>query len=330
MSSSPTPVILDCDPGIDDALAIALLAAHPAIELAAITTVAGNVPLNVTTTNALRLREFYRADDVPVYAGADAPLRREPVFAGYVHGEDGLGGAPVPAPTRAADDGYAPEVIVELLRERPGEITLVAVGPMTNIALALRAEPQVAQWAKSVVLMGGAFTRGNITPAAEFNFFADPDAAAEVFAAPWQPVLTSLDVTLRARVTDDVLARWSGYGPLSELLLMPSLANYFDNRAAGGVELDLPESVARGGRAPAIHDACAAAYVIDPSLFTALPAHTAVETRGELTAGMSVVDFTPHGDQQVNSTVLTDIDTPRFFELMGEAFETLSTRLQRR
>lgn len=330
MSSSPISVILDCDPGIDDALAVALLAAHPGVELVAITTVAGNVPLRVTTDNALRLREFYRIDDVPVYAGAEAPLRREPVFAGYVHGADGLGGAPVPAASRPADDGFGPDAIIELLRERPGQITLIAVGPMTNVALALRAEPQVAQWAKAVVLMGGAFTRGNVTPAAEFNFFADPDAAADVFAAPWQPVLTSLDVTLRARVGDEVMARWSGYGPLSDQLLMPALANYFDNRAAGGVELELPDAVSRGGQAPAIHDACAAAYVIEPSLFTVLPAHTAVETRGELTAGMSVVDFTPHGEQAVNSAVLTEIDTPRFFALMSEAFETLSTRLQRR
>ena len=126
MSSSPISVILDCDPGIDDALAVALLAAHPGVELVAITTVAGNVPLRVTTDNALRLREFYRIDDVPVYAGAEAPLRREPVFAGYVHGADGLGGAPVPAASRPADDGFGPDAIIELLRER-GEPDLFGI-----------------------------------------------------------------------------------------------------------------------------------------------------------------------------------------------------------
>lgn len=333
------PVIIDCDPGIDDALALALLLGRADVELLGITTVAGNVAAETTTANALRLREFYGfGAEIPVVAGAVHPLVRPNVFADYVHGRDGLGGAPVPPATHGPDDGFGPDFIVEQLRARPGEITLVAVGPMTNLALALRREPRITEWAKQVVLMGGSWTRGNITAAAEFNFYADPEAAAAVFNADWRPVLVGLDLTLQARVTDEVMDRWRGYGPLSEQLLVPALANYFDNRAATGT-ISAPRSHISAAGGPAVHDAAAAAYVVAPHLFTAMPALTRVETRGDLTSGMSVVDFTAPADEtervhhtsaHANSLVLTEIDVPGFWQLLEASFEAVARRMQQR
>lgn len=333
----PIPVILDCDPGIDDAMALALLLGSDDVELVGVTTVAGNVPQETTTANALRLSEFYGYPDAPVVAGAKHPLIRPNVFAAYVHGNDGLGGAPVPAATRSLSPGYGPDFIIDQLRERPGEITLIAVGPMTNIALALRKEPQIARWAKQVILMGGSWTRGNITAAAEFNFYADPEAAAVVFTAPWEPVLVGLDLTLQARVDADVMDRWRSYGDLSDRLLVPSLANYFDNRAAEGT-IKAPLSHVSSGVGPAIHDACAAAYALRPDLFASMRALTRIETHGELTAGMSVVDFTApegstddehhHSSVHANSTVLTDIDVDGFWDLMSASFESIARRMQ--
>lgn len=332
-----TPLILDCDPGVDDAMAIALLLGSDSVELVGITTVAGNVPLETTTANALRLTEFFGFPEVPVVAGAAHPLIRQSVSAAYVHGVDGLGGAPVPAASRALTPGFGPDFIIDRLRERPGEITIVAVGPMTNLALALRKEPRITEWAREVVLMGGSWTRGNITAAAEFNFYADPEAAAVVFTAPWEPVLASLDLTLQARVDEQVLDRWRGYGPLSDALLMPSLANYFDNRAAQGT-IKAPRSHVSSGTGPAIHDACAAAFAFAPELFGSMRALTRIETRGDLTAGMSVVDFTApeggagdrHGPTSVhaNSTVLTEIDIQSFWTVMDSSFEALGRRMQ--
>lgn len=333
-----TPVILDCDPGIDDALALALLLGRQDVELVGITTVAGNVAAETTTANALRLREFYGFEQVPVIAGAVHPLTRPNVFADYVHGRDGLGGAPVPEATAEADAGFGPDFIVEQLRGRPGEITLLAVGPMTNLALALRREPRITQWAKQVVLMGGSWTRGNITAAAEFNFYADPEAAAAVFHADWRPVLAGLDLTLQARVTEEVMDRWRGYGALSEKLLVPALANYFDNRAATGT-ISAPRSHISTANGPAVHDAAAAAYVVAPQLFSSMPALTRVETRGELTSGMSVVDFTApadptqrvhHSSHHANSEVLTEIDVPGFWRLLEDSFAAVARRMQQR
>lgn len=319
-------VILDCDPGIDDALALALLIGRADVDLVGVTTVAGNVALPVTTANALRLCSLFDRTDVPVVAGASVPLRRSSVFADYVHGADGLGGAPVPSTRQQATSGFGPDFIIEQLRARPGEITLIAVGPMTNVALALRKEPRITEWVKQVVVMGGAWTRGNITPAAEFNFYADPDAAAIVLDAEWQPVLTTLDLTLQARVDDQVMDRWRAFGSLSSSLLVPALANYFDNRAAAGT-IRAPRSHISALGGPAVHDAAAAAYAIAPELFTAMPAKSQVETRGELTAGMSVVDFTSPAP---NSTVLTELDVDGFWTLLEKSFTALARRMQQR
>src|SRR6188768_2792434 len=185
-------ILLDCDPGLDDALALLLAHGDPDLELVAVTTVGGNVGLSLTTKNALELRE-YLGFDVPVAAGADGPLVGPTRDAVEVHGETGLGNTNLPAATKPVDDRHAVELIIETLRAQPGAIHLVATGPLTNIALALKQEPAIARWAASFTIMGGSFTRGNVTPAAEFNIYADPEAARIVFDADWRVTMVGLD-----------------------------------------------------------------------------------------------------------------------------------------
>ncbi|TMR95916.1 nucleoside hydrolase [Nonomuraea basaltis] len=304
-------ILLDCDPGIDDALALALAAGSAdALEVAGITTVGGNVDLSLTTANALALREFLEFGDVPVTPGSAGALLRHTVRATHVHGATGLGAVVLPAPERGPSEGHAVDFIVETLRAAPGEITLVAVGPLTNIALAVRREPRVVEWARDLVIMGGSYTRGNHNPAAEFNMLADPEAAAIVFEAGWTVKMMGLDVTLTAMVTSDVLDRMWPLGRLAELLV-PAAQSYGVVTAESG---------------PAIHDACAVAYVLDPSLFTCVPAVVNVETAGLYTRGMTVTDFKV-GDRRANALVATSLDVKRFWDLVLGAYERLAARL---
>ncbi|MGW0810570.1 nucleoside hydrolase [Nonomuraea sp. NPDC002799] len=302
-------VLIDCDPGIDDALALAL-AAGSAIDVVGITTVGGNVDLPLTTANALALREFLALGDVPVTPGSAGALLRQTVRAAHVHGASGLGDVVLPAPERGPSDGHAVDFIIETLRAAPGEITLVAIGPLTNVALAVRREPRIVEWARDLVIMGGSYTRGNHNPAAEFNMLADPEAAAIVFDAGWTVTMLGLDVTLSALVTSAVLDRMRPLGRLAGLLV-PAAQSYGVVTAAGG---------------PAIHDACAVAYVLDPSLFTCVPAVVNVETAGAFTRGMTVTDFTV-GERRANAWVATSLDVKGFWDLVVGAYERLAGRL---
>jgi purine nucleosidase len=306
-----TKLLIDCDPGIDDALALALAGGSPALDIVGITTVGGNVDLDQTTRNALALREFLRLGDVPVIPGSAEALLRHTVRAAHVHGSTGLGDAVLPPPTRAAADGHAVDFIVDTLRAAPGEITLAATGPLTNIALAVRREPRVAAWARDFVIMGGTYTRGNHNPAAEFNMLADPEAASIVFDAGWTVKMLGLDVTLTALVTEAVLRRLRPLGRLAADLLVPATTSYGMVTAEGG---------------PAIHDACAVAYVLDPSLFTCLPAVVHVETAGRYTSGMTVTDFELRG-RPANALVATALEVDRFWDLVLEAYGRLASRL---
>ncbi|TMR25443.1 nucleoside hydrolase [Nonomuraea turkmeniaca] len=304
-------VLIDCDPGIDDALALALAAgSHDSLDVVGVTTVGGNVDLPLTTANALALREFLDLGDVPVTPGSAGALLRHTVRAADVHGVTGLGDVVLPAPLRSPSEGHAVDFIVDTLRAAPGEITLVAVGPLTNVALAVRREPRVVEWARDLVIMGGSYTRGNHNPAAEFNMLADPEAAAIVFDAGWTVKQLGLDVTLSAVVTMDVLDRMRPLGRLAELLV-PASQSYKAVTAEGG---------------PAIHDACAVAYVLDPSLFTCVPAVVNVETTGTYTRGMTVTDFGV-GDRRANALVATSLDVKRFWDLAMGAYERLAVRL---
>ena len=318
-----TTIILDCDPGIDDALAIAYAAGHPAIELAGITTVAGNVGLAKTTANALAVASFIGSPGVPVTAGCAAPLLRQSREAAHVHGESGLGGAVLPAPGHQAADGHAVDFIVSTIAAAPGEITLVATGPLTNIALALRREPRLAQWVRDFVIMGGSAGRGNVTPAAEFNIWADPEAAAIVFGAGWTVRMIGLDVTLRARATAEVQEQMREFGRLGADLLLPALSRYADSH-----------NTARGE--PPVHDVCAVVSVVSPEVFGYTPAWVQVETTGRLTSGMTVTDFSPVATAaagggvhaavggEVNAVVATDIDVDRFWDDVLRVYASLA------
>jgi len=302
-----TTIILDCDPGIDDALAIAFAVGHPGIELAGITTVAGNVGLDKTTANALSVTSFTGAASVPVTAGCAAPLLREARGAGHVHGASGLGGAVLPAHGREAEDGHAIDFIIERIAAAPGEITLVATGPLTNIGLALGREPRLARWVRDFVIMGGSAGRGNVTPAAEFNIWADPEAAAIVFGAGWTVRMIGLDVTLRARATAAVQQRLRDFGRLGTELMLPALSLYARSHE------------------PPVHDVCAVLSVVSPEVFTYTPAAVQVETAGRLTSGMTVTDFSP--SIIPNAAVATDIDVDRFWDEVMRAYGSLAAVL---
>jgi purine nucleosidase len=303
-----TTIILDCDPGIDDALAITFAAGHPGIELAGITTVAGNVGLPRTTRNALDVTDFVGAVDVPVTAGCAGPLLRPALDARHVHGATGLGGAVLPESRRDPRAGHASDFIIETLAAAPGEITLVATGPLTNIALALRKEPRIAAWAREFVIMGGSTGRGNVTPAAEYNMWADPEAAAVAFSAEWTVRMIGLDVTHQALATEPVRARLSSLGTLGSVLLLPALAEYSS----------LPGD-------PPVHDVCAVVAVVAPHIFGFKEASVAVETTGRLTSGMTVTEFAPSGPP--NAQVAMSIDVDRFWDVVISAYGSIAGRL---
>jgi purine nucleosidase len=300
-----TRIILDCDPGIDDALAIAFAHGHPGIELVGITSVAGNVGLAKTTANALAVCEFIGAGGTPVTAGCDGPLVRPAIDAREVHGDSGLGGASLPAPVYGAAPGHAIDYIIDTIGAAPGEITLVATGPLTNIALAVKREPRLAGWVRDFVIMGGSSGRGNVTPAAEYNIWADPEAAAAVFRAGWTVTMLGLDVTMRTGATAAVLERMRELGRLGSELLLPALAQYMSVSEPGG---------------PPVHDVCAVAWVAEPDVFGLVPAWVQVETTGLLTAGMTVTDFAAAAGaaglaEGGNARVAMRIDVDRFWEL---------------
>jgi purine nucleosidase len=305
----PRKVILDCDPGLDDAVAILLALASPEVDLLAITTVAGNVALDRTTLNARRVCSAAGARDVPVVAGCDRPLLREPVEAGDVHGESGLGDLEWPEPDVPLRPGHAADLIAERVLAEPGDVTLIAIGPLTNLALALRREPRIAGAVREIVLMGGSFTRGNTTPAAEFNVYADPEAAAVVFGAGWPLTMVGLDLTHQAAVTPDVIDRVAAIGsPLAGTVVR--MLRFLGRTAA-----------AEPG--PPLHDPCAVARVIDPALVGCRDAFVAVETRGRWTQGMTVVDFAGRLGHPHNASVATALDVPAFWDLLVDALERL-------
>jgi purine nucleosidase len=294
-------IILDCDPGIDDALAIAFAHGHPGLELAGITTVAGNVGLAKTTANALAVCEFIGAAGTPVTAGCAGPLLRPALDARQVHGDSGLGGAVLPAPSASPAAGHAIDYIIDTVRAAPGEITLVATGPLTNIALAVRREPRLADWVRGFVIMGGSAGRGNVTPAAEYNIWADPEAAAAVFRAGWVVTMLGLDVTLQTSATAAVLARMRDLGRLGTDLLLPALEQYRSVSEPAG---------------PPVHDVCAVAWVAEPGLFGLVPARVQVELTGQFTTGMTVTDFEFPGEMNSGNTMVAmRIDVAGFWDV---------------
>jgi purine nucleosidase len=310
-------IIIDCDPGIDDALALVFAHGHPELELRGITTVAGNVGLDQTTANALRVRDFAGMRDVPVTAGCPVPLQRPALHARQVHGDSGLGAASLPAASSGPARGHAVDFLADAVGAEPGQVTLIAIGPLTNIALALRRYPQLVSQVRDFVIMGGSAGRGNVTPAAEFNIAADPEAAAIVFGAGWTVTMVGLDVTLQARATAAVRARMRGLGRLADDLLLPSLAGYTNvGHGPGPGHAD----------GPPVHDVCAVARVAAPGLITCVPARVEVETAGRWTSGMTVTDFTAAAGD-CNAQVAVAIDTDGFWDLVLDAYTRVAAGL---
>ena len=302
-------ILLDCDPGHDDTVAILLAHGNPEVELAAITTVAGNQTLEKVTYNALAVATLAGITDVPIAAGCDRPLVREQVVGEGIHGETGLDGTSLPEPTVRLDPRHGVDVIVDtIMAADSGEITLVPTAPLTNIAVAIRREPRIISRVREVVLMGGAYTRGNITPAAEFNIAVDPEAAAAVFAADWPVTMVGLDLTHQALATPDVFDRIAALDtPVAHAMV--GLLTFF--RSAYKAE--------QGFTAPPVHDPCAVARIIAPDIMTVREAFVTVETQGRWTSGMTVTDFDDCYGRPHNTLVATELDVPRFWDLVIDA-----------
>jgi inosine-uridine nucleoside N-ribohydrolase len=320
---TPRRVIIDTDPGIDDALALILALRSPELRVEAVTTVNGNVELESATRNALRVLEVLDPAEPPIVArGAKQPLAREPLAARHVHGEDGLGDiggltntagdARYPEPSLSPDPASAVEVILGLLRARPGEISIVALGPLTNIALALEANPAVFAEVKEVIVMGGSLSGiGNVTATAEFNFYADPHAASQLMRSRVPVTIVGLDVTWRTLLLEtDLEARLKGRSGRVAEFIKDISGKYF--------EVNLKR---RGLRGCPLHDPLTVGVAIDPSFVTAERVHADVETEGRLTTGMLVADrregVRRAGREQAIQAAV-DVDAERFVNFFLE------------
>jgi purine nucleosidase len=316
-------IIIDCDPGHDDAMAIMLAHGDPGVEICAITTVAGNQTLEKTTLNAQRVCTVAGITNVPIAAGCDRPLLRKLVTSPETHGESGLDGPSFGEPTVPVVDTHAVDLIIDLVMESPGEISLVPIGPLTNIAMALRKEPRLVENVHEVVLMGGAYTRGNSTPAAEFNIFVDPEAAAAVFDAGWPVTMIGLDLTHQALATRAVVERIAALGtPLSKIVV--ELIEFFRSsyvQTGSGLQ-------PRNGRlskfeAPPVHDACCIARIVSPELVKCVETFVIVETAGTWSAGMTLADFDNSWGREPNALIGTELDFDGFWDLMLGALERI-------
>jgi purine nucleosidase/pyrimidine-specific ribonucleoside hydrolase len=308
----PVPVVLDCDPGHDDALAIMLAAADPAIDLLAITTVAGNQTLERTTLNARRVCTVAGITGVPIAAGCARPLAQPLLVAGDVHGDSGLDGPSFPEPAVDVVPEHAVDLMHKVLMEHPEPVTLVPTGPLTNVALLLTRHPDSARHIREIVLMGGSAGRGNTTPAAEFNVYVDPEAAAIVFGSGLPVTMCGLDVTHQALATPDVLDRLERLDTgLSRICV--ELLTYF---ASAYRRL-------WGFAAPPLHDPVAVARVIDPGIVRCVEANVVVELHGQYTRGATVVDLHRYLDRPVNARVAVELDVERFWDRVITAVDVL-------
>jgi inosine-uridine nucleoside N-ribohydrolase len=284
---APFRVIIDTDPGVDDALALLLAMRSPELKIEAITPVAGNVPLDLTLPNALRMVEIAGRTDIPVAAGAKQPLLRRLVTATYAHGENGLGGAVFPEPTTKPAPQPAAQLICEIIRKYPGEVTLLTIGPLTNIASALSSDPALAGIVRSLVMMGGSLSGGNITPAAEFNIYVDPEAARIVFQSGIPITMVGLDVTRKTSLTEE------------HVRVLEAASNPVSQAAAKIARNAIEHTRERGFLVgPNMHDSLAVAAFLDPSILTFGDYYVDVETAGELTAGETLGYSPTAGDSR--------------------------------
>jgi purine nucleosidase len=309
----PRKIILDCDPGHDDAIAILLAHGSPEIELLAVTTVVGNQTLEKVTRNALAVAEIAGIIGVPFAAGCPRPLVRTIEVAADIHGESGMDGPQLPESSRELDGRHAVDLIIDtIMASEPGEITLVPTGGLTNIALAARKEPRIVERVREVVLMGGGFHVGNWSATSEFNIIIDPEAAHIVFNESWPLTMVGLDLTHQALATPEVRARIEAIGTTPSRFV-GELLDFF---ASTYLE-------AQGFIHPPVHDPCAVAYVIDPSVMTVRKTPLDVELTGTLTLGMTVADFRSTPPVDCTTQVAVDLDTEKFWALIEDALRRI-------
>ena len=307
---SARKIIIDTDPGQDDAVAILLALASPQdIEVLGITAVAGNVPLALTEKNARIICELAGRPDLPVYAGCDAPLKQPLVTAEHVHGKTGLDGPDLPDPVMPLAPGHGVDFIIETLRAHAADtVTLCPLGPLTNIATAFEKAPDIVERVQQIVLMGGAhFEVGNITPAAEFNIYVDPEAAEIVFKSAVDIVVVPLDVTHRALVTKP---RNDAFRTLDTPvgIAVAQMTDFFERF----------DKEKYGSAGAPLHDPCVTAYLLQPSLFSGRHINVEIETTSDLTRGMTVADWWGVTDRPPNATFLGGVDADGFFDLLTE------------
>jgi ribosylpyrimidine nucleosidase len=327
--AKPVKIILDCDPGHDDAAAILMAAVHPAIELKAVTVVAGNQTLEKTALNALNVCSASgRCKNIPVSAGMDRPIVRRQVVAGDIHGVSGLDGPSFGPPDIEIDPRHAVDLIIETVMASDGDITIVPTGPLSNVAMALRKEPRIAEKTEQIVLMGGAYQLGNVTPSAEFNIYADPEAAHIVFTCGRPIVMMGLDVTRKVLATPDVIARVKSLGN-PQAILFAEMMEFFAKT----------QREIFGWEGPPLHDPTTIAWLIDPSCVKIKPMRVEIELRGELTYGRTCCDFfgletspdSPGGSmfgekssldrpKGANARVGVDVNAARFWDIVYETF----------
>ena len=304
----PRKIIIDTDPGQDDAVAILLALASPELEVLALTTVAGNVPLPLTTRNARQIVEL-TGKPTPVYAGCDAPLKRKLVTAEYVHGKTGLDGIPLPEPSHPLQPEHAVDFLIDTLRlQEPGSITLCPLGPLTNIATAFQRAPDIIARVAEIVLMGGAyFEVGNITPAAEFNIYVDPEAAEIVFKSGVPLVVMPLDVTHKALTSRAWVEEMRALGtPVGQAVA--SWTDFFERF----------DTAKYGSEGAPLHDPCVIAYLLEPALFHGRHINVEIETGSPLTLGMTVADWWRVTGREPNAMFLGSVDREGFYRLLTE------------
>jgi purine nucleosidase len=303
------PVIIDCDPGTDDAVALLLALGSPELSVLAVTVAGGNVGLHQTLPNALALVALAHAS-VPVHAGADRPLLGRFASEPRVHGADGLGGVVLP-PGGPAAPGVAADAIRQILRTNPDPVTLIGIGPATNLALALATEPTLAARVAQIVLMSGAWAEGNVTPAAEFNAWSDPEALAILLASGRPVIFATLDLTAQALVTPARITAWRGLGTGRCLL------------AACDIQASVPPSVRLGGQGAPLHDPCAVAWLIRPDLFTTRACSVRMDLGPGPGRGRTLIDRWGRTGDPLNALVLETLDADGFFVLLGQRLARL-------
>jgi len=311
----PEKIIIDTDPGQDDAVAILLALASPdCVNVLGITAVAGNVPLDLTLRNTRIICELAKKTSMSIYSGCSKPLKRTLVTAEHVHGKTGLDGITLPEPSMPVQELHAVDFIIDTLNNNPvHSITICALGPLTNVAMALLKEPNIAKRIKQIILMGGAyFEVGNITPAAEFNIYVDPEAAKIVFNSGVKITVLPLDVTHKALTSEKRVEAFKNINsPVGNAVA--KWTNFFERF----------DKEKYGSKGAPLHDPCVIAYLIEPNIFHGRYVNVEIETSSELTRGMTVADWWKVTDREPNAMFIGDLDSNRFFDLLTERLSKL-------